>query len=212
MTVLGVATSILQLAFGNPDGSGVLLPFVVSLVAATSLVLWWMISYAQSLEKKLEPRIDISLDDTHKGVRTRKTTDGHWSKWVQFVVCPSTNQALNDCEARVVKIERLLEDSTFELIENEPLLCEWSQMSHGTTRIAIPVGVRQSANLFCVQENETYLQVQLQPQQLHLRECLQNAGTFRLTVIVSANGARSRQESFRFVWGGSYEEIQIEKW
>ena len=159
MTVLGLATSAIQLTFGNPNGWGVLLPIVISIAVATGLVLWWMISYAQSLEKKLEPRIDISLDDTHKGVRTRKTTGGDWSKWVQFVVCPSTNQALNDCEARVVKIERLLEDSTFELIENEPLLCEWSQMSHGTTRIAIPVGVRQSANLFCVKENDTFLQV-----------------------------------------------------
>lgn len=162
-----------------------------------------------AMQRVAESNIRISVED-FGGYRVREIDPGVKGKFVQFSVTP-ISESLTNCEARIVKIERQLAADSFELIEDEALLCEWSGKPHGTTRVDIPGGVVQFANSFTVREGKERLALQfpVSPRDLGKR---MGKGVYRLTVRVTADKCQPEQMMFRLCWGGSYDHIGLEPW
>jgi hypothetical protein len=172
------------------------------------------------LQHMLSPKIDIFLDPTNNGVRVVETSinpnplvRGPDSKWVQFSVKSMTDAPLVGCEARLLAAERLKVGGGTESISDEPIFCRWSNTDETrNTRMTIPPGVSQPANILSISQGQATLQPETAPymKPRFLRE-IQKAGQYRLKVVVSAEGAQAQTASFVVDWGGSYDLIRIEK-
>jgi hypothetical protein len=174
----------------------------------------------RELEQKLEPAIRIFLDPTCDGVRVVPTllrvppgvaqTPGPDTKWVQIMVGPTTEAPLVGCEARLKSVERLNEDGTKTLILDEPIYCPWSNVPPAeSTRITIPAGITQPANLVSVNENDARIWVQAWPAKVRLSDEIQKPGKYRFEIGVTANSVPTLNAAFVLVWKGSYDDLGI---
>lgn len=169
------------------------------------------------LEERLIPKITVSLDETCAGIRVVKTQlvlppgappqRGPDSKWVQIIVMSATNAPLVNCEARLMRAERIDENGVVTAILTEPLFCTWSNTS--VSRMTIPPSVPHAANIFSARDGFTELYIETLPVKLEFRDEIQRPGTYRLKIGVSAQDCPTNVKTFLFEWGGSYNSNSI---
>ena len=118
------------------------------------------------------------------------------TKLVQFIVSPNTEAPLVRCEAWVTQIERVTEP--FAALVEDPLRCPWNQRSgEERLRVTIAAGLTQRANLFSVSEEEGLVPI-LEPPNITLASEITTSGQYRVSVLVTADGARAATASFIF--------------
>jgi hypothetical protein len=203
--------------------------YAQALLALCALTCAWFAAFrlwrperqkVRDYEKRLMPKISVFLDPVCNGVRvveTSKSDDplsrGSDSKWIQFLVRSVTDAPLVGCEARLLTAERLKSKEGTESILDEPMFCTWSNVDQmQSTRMTIPVGVNQPANMLSIFEGQSNLKPETAPymKPRFLRE-IQKPGKYRLNVVVSAQDAPVETASFLLEWGGSYNNIKISK-
>lgn len=171
-------------------------------------------------EDRLSTKIDVFLDRDCSGVRIVETridhpppapqTRGPDSKWVQIMVTPATHAPLANCEARLIRVERVNDDGTVTAILTEPVYCVWSNsLPTERTRMTIPPSVPQAANIFSARDGFKELYMETSPIKYEFRDQIQRPGKYRLKVGASAQACQTNVKTFRFEWGGSYDRLSI---
>jgi hypothetical protein len=170
-----------------------------------------------NLEERLSPKIDVSLDPICNGIRVVQTainndalSRGPDSKWVQFLVKSMTEAPLVDCEARILTVERLKTDGSTELILDEPMFLQWSNVGAGqNTKMSIPSGVTQPCNMFSISQNQTIIKPETAPyMKPRMTREIQKPGKYKFNVVVSAINT-FKPVTFLLEWGGSYDQIRL---
>jgi hypothetical protein len=175
------------------------------------------------LQSRLSPKISVSLDEDCGGIRIVETrinpaepsVTRHPSppeKWVQIKVISATDAPLIDCEARLVRVERVGSAETAIPILTEPTFCTWSMMTQSEQkRMTIPAKIPQSANIFSIAQGSTHLVTRTAHVHVGFDQEIQKPGRYRLTIGVSAKDCPTEIIVLILEWGGSYDKITITK-
>lgn len=161
----------------------------------------------RALSAKLIPKLNVYL--VAGGVQIVQTT-GPLSKWVQITVECTTSVGLEECEAKVVRIQRKNLDASLLDILHEPVSCNWSQRSGEIRQIGIAPYVSHAANLFSILDfTDAKLEPQFDHVKIQLRDALQKPGIYRIEVVVTAKNSSAVKKSFLLDWGGSFASIMF---
>jgi hypothetical protein len=161
----------------------------------------------RELQRRFTPQITIFLDPDHHGViespteiQATPSRKGPSSKWVQFSVSCATNAPLVDCEAWLTSVRKIEGDAVGPQLVEEHIHCQWSQREE--KKITLPPLLIQRANLFSLYENSQPLPIMVHtnPVKYRLRDAIQQPGSYRVEVLVTAEGAPSFPASFIFKW------------
>jgi hypothetical protein len=168
----------------------------------------------RELQRRFTPQITVFLDPDHHGVTEIPTEiqaappqiqvfpplRGPSSKWVQFSVSCATDAPLVDCEAWLTSVRRVDGDTIGPQLVEEHIHCHWSQREE--RKITLPPLLIQRANLFSLYENSQPLPIvpHTNPIKIRLRNAIQQPGSYRVEVLVTAQGAPSFHASFTFEW------------
>jgi hypothetical protein len=169
----------------------------------------------RELEERLAPKIKVSLDPSY-GIRIAETRlnlppgvpaqRGPDSKYVQIMVRSATDAPLIECEARLIRVERIGDREMTEVILTEPTFCTWSRMEgEEQKRMTIPAKISQAANLFRVQQGNPRLDTLTTNVHYDFDAEIQRAGNYKLTIAVYAKDCPTEIISLIFKWSGSYE-------
>ena len=131
------------------------------------------------------------------------------TKWVQIMVELAADAPLVNCEARLIRAERMGDNGVIMAVLTEPVFCTWSHRVDEKTNMTIPPRIPQAANIFFVSNDFTELYMQTLPLKYEFRDEMQKPGKFRLTIGVSAKDCSTNVKTFLFEWGGSYDNISI---
>jgi hypothetical protein len=157
---------------------------------------------ADDLSFRLAPKIRLFLEEPENGVHRFLCSDGSVSKYVQFTVTAASDVALEGCQARLEKVERLDSDGnpTSQLAE-EHIHCGWSNWP--VVALDIHPRVRHRANLFHANSGrKDALSVDTVPLKILLPTEIQKFGDYRISVNVTAKGTPTCNAIFKFHWGG----------
>jgi hypothetical protein len=198
-----------------------------AICAALAFACGWLAAYrvwkrekenALGLEERLSPRINAFLDPECNGVRVVETLipaerrRGPDSKWVQLSVRSTTDAPLIDCETRLLRVERINDDQSIEVVSDEPAYCEWSNSPQDQRiRMNIPAEVAQPANLFSIHDiADAELIPETRPNiKPELLREIQAPGKYRLAIAVSARDAPTVRKSLLLEWNGTYQSLTI---
>jgi hypothetical protein len=200
--------------------------YVTAVGCAVFAAYWvWRVQYqrAKKLEERLRPKIQVSLDRLTMGITDLPTEisgfpqqKGPLSRWIQFDVTCATDAPLEECEAWLVGVERLINERAAEHLVEERVRCGWSQISD--SKITIAPLLTQRANLFALYEyaasyrpgaattaspqipSGALIEPQTVPQKLRLRDGIKHPGRYRVRVVVAAKDTPSVPASFIFEW------------
>jgi hypothetical protein len=153
-----------------------------------------------ALETRLVPKIRVFLDSKDKGVREYPAVSGSSAKWVQFCVSCATETPLIACEAFLTSVTKIDGDEIGSELVEEPIHCNWSQLSESDRKITIPPRIIQYVNLFTVNNSPLYVVPQTTPKKLRLPEAIQVPGRYQIGVVVTAENTTSAPATFVFEW------------
>lgn len=78
-------------------------------------------------------------------------------------------------------------------------------------RLTIPARIPQAANLVWVEEGNSHLNIATTHISYDLKEEIQHPGKYRLSLAVSAKDCLTELIAVILEWGGSYDNIKINK-
>jgi hypothetical protein len=195
---------------GHPSWQIAFSIFLVSLLALVIKMPYRL--YAEqratihSLNERLSPK--ISIISPPDGIDLYPATDGSLWKYVQFIVRSTTDAPLIDCEAWLRYVDRLNRDGSKASLVEEAIYCIWSNRDSSLHQLTIPAKISLNANIFAVNDkHESVLQVQTSPVKILLPMEIQTPGRYRISIAVTAKDATTRETSFIFHWGGSFDDI-----
>ena len=161
-----------------------------------------------SLNERLTPK--ISIISPPDGINLYPAADGSLWKYVQFIVRSTTDVPLIDCEAWLRAVDRLNPDGSKASLVEEAIHCSWSNRDPSLHLLTIPAKISLNANIFAVNDkHDSVLQVQTSPIKILLPTEIQTPGRYRISIAVTAKDAMTRESSFIFHWGGSFDDIRM---
>jgi len=171
----------------------------------------------RELQRRFAPQIEVFLDPDNHGVAENPTETvapsrlrGPSSKWVQFSVRCATDAPLIDCEAWLTSVRKIDGGVVGRELVDEHIHCHWSQRERGEKKITLAPVLIQRANLFAFYNNPTALVIvpQTDPLKIRLRDAIQQPGSYRAEVLVTAQGAPSLAATFVFEWH-SFNDVTL---
>jgi hypothetical protein len=171
----------------------------------------------RELQRRFAPQIEVFLDPDNYGVAENPTETvapsrlrGPSSKWVQFSVRCATDAPLIDCEAWLTSVRKIDGGVVGRELVDEHIHCHWSQRERGEKKITLAPVLIQRANLFAFYNNPTALVIvpQTDPLKIRLRDAIQQPGSYRAEVLVTAQGAPSLAATFVFEWH-SFNDVTL---
>jgi hypothetical protein len=181
--------------------------FLIRLLIEPSKLYYQQKERAEVAEGELQRRFtpQIALDyhgvtETPTEILTTPPQRGPSSKWVQFGVSCATSAALFDCEAWLTSVQKIDGNVIGPELVEEHVNCIWSQRSE--TKITVPPLLNPRANLFSLHEDGHPLQIvpRTNPLKIRLRDAIQDPGSYRVRVLVTAHGAPPFSASFILKW------------
>jgi hypothetical protein len=146
--------------------------------------------------ERLTPRIRIFLNPATRGVSEATLSDGSPSKWVQIGVACLTHAALTNCEAWLTSFVRVGATRSKDLAQ-ETVRCNWS--GRDERKLQVRPGLPEYANLFSLY-SMGLVKPELEPAKADLAKEVQTPGTYRGTIVVTADQVIPTEQAFEFDW------------
>lgn len=197
--------------------------WIIAGATLLALLLWYTLTYANSLRKESEPKIDLRFAPTEKYLKNEthqevsqssgqpvSAVTGLTQRLLRIEAINHGTQIARDCAAYLIGVHRIDPDGDLINTEfDEPKTLKWSESDDET--INMRHGIHHYFRVLTVQDSSGQIEFEfVRPPSLDLHNLCAEPGTYRLRVSVRGDGVESKNLHLKVTTTGTMEGLTVE--